>query len=99
MKKILTLNVMRKWFEMTRDGQKPFDLRVNNEYWRKKLVGKSYDEVHLCCGYPRRGDLSKRLVFKWGGYTSERVVHEHFGTEPVDVFRIALKEFVANAAG
>jgi hypothetical protein len=87
---VLTLHLKQKWWEQIRDGVKTVELRHATEYWRRRLVGKSYDEVHLYCGYPKRGDTSKLLVRKWTGIAKETILHEEFGDKPVDVFVIGL---------
>ena len=92
---ILRLNLKRKWWEQIRDGEKTTELRKVTEYWRKRLVGRYYDEIHLCLGYPRRGDDSKILKRKWKGHFVATVKHEEFGPEPVDVFCINVAAPVA----
>lgn len=86
--RILRLNLKRKWWEQIRDGEKTVELRLATEYWRKRLIGREYDEIHLCLGYPKRGDEIRTLRRKWRMVAKERVLHEEFGPEPVDVFCI-----------
>ena len=86
--KILRLNLKRKWWEQIRDGVKTTELRLANDYWRKRLVGRVYDEIHLCLGYPKKGDDSRVLKRKWRSIAMETVLHEEFGDEPVEVFVI-----------
>jgi len=85
---ILRLNLKRKWWEQIRDGEKTVELRLATEYWRKRLIGREYDEINLCLGYPKRGDESRTLRRKWRMVTKEMVLHEEFGSEPVEVFCI-----------
>jgi hypothetical protein len=69
---------------------KTSELRIANDFWIKRLDGKTYDEVHLCLGYPRREDMSKTLIRRCTGIVRKTVVHEEFGSEPVEVFVIGL---------
>jgi len=86
--RILRLNLKRKWWEQIRDGGKTVELRLAKNYWRKRLIGREYDEIHLCLGYPKRGDESRTLRRKWRMVAKETVLHEEFGPEPVAVFCI-----------
>ena len=88
--RVLTLRLKRKWWEQIRDGVKTVELRLANEYWRKRLVGRSYDEIHLWCGYPPGTDISKLLIRKWELVAKESIIHEEFGSEPVEVFVISV---------
>lgn len=91
-KKNLILHLKRKWWEQIRDGTKTVELRIANDYWRKRLVGREYDEIHLWLGYPKKSDKSKLLKRKWRCIAKETVVHEEFGNNPVDVFVIDVGE-------
>jgi len=86
--RILRLNLKRKWWEQIRDGVKTVELRLATDFWRKRLIGKHYDEIHLCLGYPKRDDESRTLRRKWRGVAKETVLHEEFGNSPVEVFAI-----------
>jgi len=90
--KILRLNLKRKWWEEIRDGGKTKELRKATDYWRKRLVGRHYDEIHLCLGYPKKGDAERVLRRKWRGYAELHIAHEEFGSEPVDLFAIHVAE-------
>ena len=85
---ILRLNLKRKWWEQIRDGEKTVEFRLATYYWRKRLIGRQYDEIHLCLGYPKRGDESRVLRRKWRMVAKETLLHEEFGPEPVEVFCI-----------
>lgn len=87
-KRVLRLNLKRKWWEQIRDGYKTVELRRATDFWRKRLIGQHYDEIHLCLGYPKRGDESRTLRRKWRCVAKETVLHEEFGHIPVDVFVI-----------
>lgn len=91
-KRVLRLNLKGKWWDQIAAGEKTVELRLATPYWRKRLVGRTYDEIHLLKGYPPKSDTSKLLVRKWRMVTAETVVHEEFGPEPVEVFVIDVAE-------
>ena len=39
----LHLNLKFEYFDAIREGRKPFEYRIDNEYWRKRLIGRKYD--------------------------------------------------------
>ena len=86
--KILTLRLKKKWWDQIANGQKTVELRLATDYWRKRLIGKQYDEIHIWCGYPPKTDTSKLLRRRWRLVTLCEVVHEEFGDKPVAVFAI-----------
>jgi len=92
--KTLRLNLKRKWWEQIRDGKKTVELRHAKEYWRKRLEGRQYDEIHLCLGYPKRNDWDRILRRKWTMIEKKTVLHEEFGDKPVDVFVIDVSQTV-----
>jgi hypothetical protein len=84
----LTLHLKREFFEAIKSGDKTEEYRLYNEYWKKRLVGRDYDRVVFCLGYPRRDDSARRIARPYTGYTVKTIVHAHFGNEPVTVFAI-----------
>jgi hypothetical protein len=84
----LVLPVKRIYFEQMRDGTKLAEYRLVNDFWRKRLVGRTYDSVIITLGYPKKDDAARRLVYPWRGYTIETIEHPHFGPTPVAVFAI-----------
>ena len=84
----LILPVKRIYFEAILDGSKLFEYRLDNEHWRKRIAGRTYDRVIMMLGYPTAADHAKRLVMPWNGYEEQTLTHKHFGPEPVDVFAI-----------
>lgn len=87
----LHLNVKAEYFDAHCAGEKDYEYRLNNEYWRKRLIGKSYKNIHYKSGYPKRGDQSKIKIIKYTGCKIETRTHPHFGPDPVEVFAISLK--------
>jgi hypothetical protein len=88
MKKILHLPVKAQYFYETKDGIKLFEYRLITAYWRKRLEGRTYDEVHIKLGYPKANDSSRILMRPWQGYEIQIITHPEFGSSPVDVFAI-----------
>ena len=88
----LILPVKRIYFEQMRDGTKPDEFRLANDYWRRRLVGRNYDRVIVTLGYPSRDDEARRLVRPWRGYEQRTITHELFGPHAVEVFAIHINE-------
>ena len=86
----LILPLKRKWFEQIKAGIKPFEFRLNNEYWQKRLIGKTYDKVIFTLGYPKRDDSERRIVKPWAGYEMQTVISEEWDNEPKDCFAIRI---------
>jgi len=89
----LVLHLKRKQWEQIRDGIKVYEYRRATDYWKKRLVGREYDEVHLLLGYPKRGDTSRLLRRRWNGVaTGVHVLCEELGDKFVRVFGINVSE-------
>ncbi len=86
----LILPLKRKWFDQIKAGIKPFEFRLNNEYWQKRLIGKTYDKVIFTLGYPKRDDTERRIVKPWAGYEMQTVISEEWDNEPKDCFAIRI---------
>lgn len=87
----LTLSLKREYFEAIRDGSKVEEYRLYNEYWWKRLIGRTYTDIVLTLGYPSKDDQSRRLVRPWRGYRVIDLTHPHFGPDPVKVFAIDVR--------
>lgn len=84
----LTLNLKGVYFDQIAAGTKPEEYRLANDYWRNRLVGRTFRNVIVKRGYPKNGDASRVLVLPWRGYTLKAITHPHFGPKPVEVFAI-----------
>lgn len=84
----LHLPLKGEYFDQIKAGTKPEEFRLANDYWRKRLVGRTYDRIELTRGYPKRGDSDRRLVLPYRGYRMATITHPHFGDQPVEVFAI-----------
>ena len=78
------------YFDQIARGEKPFEYRLVNEYWCKRLLVRTYDRIVLTRGYPKGGgiDGKTRLVRPWRGCGIEMITHDHFGPKSVCVFAI-----------
>lgn len=86
----LVLPVKQHWFELIRIGRKSEEYRLYNEYWRKRLVEKTFDKVVVTLGYPKRGDAQRRIEFPWRGYRITTITHSEWNNVPQQVFAIKL---------
>ncbi|MGM3174750.1 ASCH domain-containing protein [Dickeya lacustris] len=91
---ILQLAVMGEYFAAMKAGMKPFEYRLDNAYWRRRLVGRDYEQLVITWGYPARSDMSRRLILPWLGYEMQTITHPHFGDKPVNVFAIRIGDGV-----
>ena len=80
-KKILHLHVKAKYFNEIKSGIKAEEYRLFNSYWCNRLDFKTFDEVHILSGYPKKDDLSKRIIFPWMGYEMKKMKHPEFSKE------------------
>ncbi len=89
---ILHLHVKDVYFQQIKDKSKPYEYRLRTDYWKKRLVGKSFKEIHIHSGYPKKGDKTKTVKRRWDGFREVKIAHEHFGLERVDVFAIRVRD-------
>ena len=73
-------------------GEKPNEYRATTDYFKKKLEGREYETITLQAGYR---PTSPRLVLKYKGYTVEKLTHEFFGPDEVEVFAIDVTELIS----
>lgn len=52
--KIVTMPIMKKWFDMISSGEKKEEYRVIKEHWRKRLLHDKTTHLKLINGYGRR---------------------------------------------
>lgn len=91
-KRVLTLRLKEKWWNQIKCGEKTEELRVATDYWRKRIVGREYDEIHLWMGYPPKTDVHRLIRREWDGYEERVIVHEEFGDEEVVVLAIDVSQ-------
>ena len=84
----LVLQLKAEYFNAIRDGSKPEEFRLYNDFWRKRIEGKTFDRIVLTWGYPKSDDTERRIFRKWNGYRVAMITHPHFGNDPKEVFAI-----------
>jgi hypothetical protein len=86
--KTLHLNLKAEYFDAIARGEKLEEYRLCTPFWERRLVGKAFDRVVLCKGYPKRGDPARTLERPWRGMSIKSITHPHFGDLPVQVFAV-----------
>lgn len=84
----LQLAVNGEYFDQMKRGEKIFEYRLVNDYWRKRLVNREYERLIITKGYPRADDTDRRIDVPYRGYELQTITHKHFGADPVNVFAI-----------
>ncbi|EAS5032321.1 ASCH domain-containing protein [Salmonella enterica] len=87
----LQLAVNGIYFDSMKRGEKTEEYRLYNDYWIKRLVGRSYGRLIITRGYPRRDDMSRRIDVPYTGYEIKTITHPFFGSDPVKVFAIKVE--------
>lgn len=80
----LQLAVNGEYFDQMKSGEKKFEYRLLNDYWRKRLVNREYDRLIIT----RADDSDRRIDVPYQGYKVQSIIHKHFGSDPVNVFAI-----------
>ena len=80
--KILHLHVKKKYFDDVANGKKEEEYRSDNDYWKKKL-NQDYDLIKYHCGYPKKTDKSRTMVFHWNNSFKKFITHELFGEKVI----------------
>ena len=58
-RKVLSLTLHRQWFEAIVAGKKKTEYRANKAYWRKRLEGIEYQEIHFRNGYATNAPFAR----------------------------------------
>lgn len=90
--KILILNLKREYFEQIKSGIKTEEYRLCTPYWQKRLENKNYDKIIVKLGYPKNSETEKIVTFHWRGYKKKKIIHRHFGSDPVKVYAIKVEQ-------
>ena len=69
MKKVLHLNLYRKYFDQILNKEKIIEYRDITPYWSKRLEGRHYDVIKFRNGY--RKDAPEMVVEYKGMYVSD----------------------------
>lgn len=86
--KTLVLPLKRRWFEDIRAGRKPFEFRLYNAYWRRRLEGRKYDRVRFTLGYPPKNQTDRIIEADYRGYEITTVTSPEWDNVPKQVFAI-----------
>ena len=86
----LTLSLKAEYFNAIKAGTKREEFRLQNDYWKRRLEGREFDAIELTLGYPKRGDVGRRMTLPWRGLRKTTIQHAHFGPCPVNVYAIAV---------
>jgi len=65
--RILTLNLKSKYFFEIKNGVKKEEYREAKKFWLDRIIRHPFDVLEICLGYPKKGDLSRRLFFTYKG--------------------------------
>lgn len=90
--RVLNLNLKGEYFCAIRDEKKPFEYRLQTEYWRKRLEGQTYDLIRIAWGYPKKGDPEREIFRPWRGFEKINLTHKHFDPAPVAVYAISVEK-------
>ena len=78
-KRILTLRLKAEYWRAIQAGVKTIEYRNDTPYWRARLVGKEFDEIHLIHGYPPKDQAAEHtLIRPWKGFTRQLVPEAPF---------------------
>ena len=73
MKKVLHLNLYRKYFDQILKGEKTIEYRDITPYWSKRLEGKYYDVIQFRNGYRKDAPI---MIVEYKG----TIVDDLYGT-------------------
>jgi hypothetical protein len=68
MKKILHLNLYRKYFDAIADGTKTTEYRDKTDYWKRRIEDREYDIIKFRNGYAKDAptlSLKIHVVFSY----------------------------------
>lgn len=87
----LIFHLKGEYFDQIKAGTKTEEFRLVNDYWKRRLMGRTYEHIILTRGYPKRDDTQRQLVVPWNGWEIVNITHPHFGLKPVTVFAIDVR--------
>ena len=65
MKKILHLNLYRKYFDAIVNGTKTIEYRKKTDYWKKRIENREYDYIQFRNGYAK---IAPTMLVEYNGY-------------------------------
>lgn len=84
----LHLHVKTVYFDAIKSGEKTHEYRLANDYWRKRMVGRTYEGIVLYNAY--KPGAENRIEMLWKSPHTERRTHPHFGPDEVTVWAIPM---------
>ena len=105
MKRQIIFPVTKHWFDMFASGKKNEEYRAMTAYWVQRLMTpapkvkgikdiylkfKRFDAVVITCGYPAKGDKTRRLVFEHAGTRIGK------GKPEIDCFNPDMERFIVS---
>ena len=89
----LHLNLKGEYFNQIKSGDKQFEYREITPYWKKRLEGKTFDNIYIKRGYPKKDDKENIIIREWRGL---RILygfyHPFFNNIPTDVYAIRVNK-------
>ena len=92
-RRVLHLHLKHEYYDAIQRGEKPEEYRLAST-WLPRLQGRTFDEIWLYRGYPKRG-TGHILKRRWNGYKPLKLQHPHFGPDPVEVLAIDVTQPLA----
>ena len=65
-RKVLHLNLYRKYFDQIAEGTKIIEYRNKTDYWKKRIEGKEYDVIKFRNGYAKNAPT---MLVEYKGYS------------------------------
>lgn len=84
----LYLSLKGQYFDQIKSGEKVEEFRLVTPYWQRRLDGRTYDQIILARGYPKKSAAHLRISRAWRGVRKTIITHPHFGPDPVAVYAI-----------
>ena len=86
--RVLHLHLKKEYFEQIQRGEKKEEYRLLSK-WQKQLnSSRTYEEIHLHLGYPKRGSTGRTIYRKWNGCRIDKINRPLFGDKAVEVYAI-----------
>lgn len=86
--RVLHLHLKKEYFEQIQSGEKTEEYRLVSKSDKQLHSGRTYQEIHLHLGYPKRGTPGRTLYRRWNGCRVDKINRPLFGDEAVQVYVI-----------
>jgi hypothetical protein len=86
----LMLHLQKQWFDKIKSGEKTEEYRETTEYWKRRILGKTFDRIVLVRGnYGNEKYPKNVMIFPWRGYEI-KIIKSWETQGVVEVFAIKL---------